>query len=109
MRACCSTSRISSITSRHPTSIRSAQVEALPLERVVEIHISGIEQQADAAWDDHASRAPDIVYRLLEQVLHRASPRAVTLEYNWSSRFPQAWLGEELERVRGICRGRAVR
>jgi len=88
---------------------RLRQVEALPLERVVEIHISGIEQQADAAWDDHASRAPDIVYRLLEQVLHRASPRAVTLEYNWSSRFPQAWLGEELERVRGICRGRAVR
>ena len=63
----------------------------------------------DAAWDDHASRAPEIVYRLLEQVLHRASPRAVTLEYNWSSRFPQVWLGEELERVRGICRGRAVR
>lgn len=85
------------------------QVEALPLERVVEIHISGIEQQADAAWDDHASRAPEIVHRLLAQVLHRASPRAITLEYNWSSRFPQAWLGEELERVRGICRGEAVR
>lgn len=85
------------------------QVAALPLERVVEIHISGIEQQADAAWDDHASRAPGIVYRLLEQVLQRASPCAVTLEYNWSSRFPQSWLGEELGRVRGVCRGEAVR
>ena len=85
------------------------EVDALPLERVVEIHISGIEQQADAAWDDHASRAPEIVYRLLAQVLHRASPRAVTLEYNWSSRFREAWLGEELERVRGVCRGEAVR
>ena len=98
-----------SITSQASDVDPLRQVEALPLERVVEIHISGIEQQVDAAWDDHASRAPDIVYRLLEQVLHRASPRAVTLEYNWSSRFPQAWLGEELERVRGICRGRAVR
>ena len=80
------------------------EIDALPLERVVEIHISGIERQAGGAWDDHTSPAPDIVYRLLARVMTRASPRAVTLEYNWSSRFPPALFVQELERVRGVCR-----
>jgi uncharacterized protein (UPF0276 family) len=83
------------------------EVTALPLERVVEIHISGIEQQAEGMWDDHASPAPEIVYRLLECVMERAEPRAITLEYNWSSRFSTTLLTEELDRVRGICKRRA--
>jgi uncharacterized protein len=77
-----------------------AEIERLPLDRVVELHLSGIDDQLDGSWDDHASAAPEIVHELLAQVLKTASPRAITLEYNWSSRFPEALLLEELARVR---------
>jgi uncharacterized protein len=80
-----------------------AELERFPLEKVVEIHISGIDTQADGDWDNHASRAPELIFRLLRQAMCRANPRAVTLEYNWSSRFPTAVLLEEIDRVRAIC------
>lgn len=72
----------------------------LPLERVVEIHISGVDRQPDGCWDDHARTAPAVVHELLRSVLERARPRAITLEYNWSSRFPDGALLQELARVR---------
>jgi uncharacterized protein (UPF0276 family) len=76
------------------------ELEEFPLERVVEIHISGVDEQVGARWDNHAARAPDAVFRLLEQALERAPARAVTLEYNWSSVFPRSVLLEELTRTR---------
>ncbi len=71
----------------------------LPLERVVEIHISGLNVQSGVVWDDHATPAPEPVFRLLARVLERARPKAVTVEYNWSPSFPQATLKKHLERV----------
>lgn len=91
------------ITSRAANFEPFAELEKLPLDRVVEVHISGIDDQDDGSWDDHAKPAPEIVYQLLDQVLDRASPRAITLEYNWSSRFPESILSEELFRVRERC------
>ena len=79
------------------------ELEKYPLEKLVEVHVSGVDHQDDGVWDDHAGRAPDLVYRLLEQTLRRACPRAVTLEYNWSVRFPQSVLREEIARVRETC------
>lgn len=76
------------------------ELEKFPLEKVVEIHISGIDAQAGAFWDNHAEPAPDIVYRMLEKVLQLVSPRAVTLEYNWSLVFPTDVLLDEVGKVR---------
>src|SRR5947208_8921846 len=75
------------------------EINKLPLERVVEVHISGVDVQGDSAWDDHARPAPPIVYQLLAQVCRRVPVRAVTLEYNWSRRFPETLLLEELART----------
>lgn len=75
------------------------EIDRLPLERVVEIHISGLNVQSGIVWDDHATPAPAPVFKLLERVLERAQPRALTLEYNWSPDFPIATLKGHLERV----------
>jgi uncharacterized protein (UPF0276 family) len=76
------------------------EIGRLPLERVVEIHISGLNVQSGVVWDDHATPAPPAVFELLECVLERVRPRALTVEYNWSPSFPQAILRSHLERVR---------
>jgi len=75
------------------------EIDRLPLERVVEIHVSGMNVQSGIVWDDHATPAPAPVFALLERVLERARPRALTLEYNWSPNFPPAILKTHLERV----------
>jgi uncharacterized protein (UPF0276 family) len=64
------------------------ELRLLPLERVVEMHISGISIQSGIAWDDHASAAPDAIFDLLEIVCERSHPRAVTFEYNWATNLP---------------------
>lgn len=78
------------------------EINRLPLERVVEVHISGMNVQSDVVWDDHATPAPAPVFELLERVLERVCPRAVTLEYNWSPSFPQAILKTHVDRVHQI-------
>jgi uncharacterized protein (UPF0276 family) len=78
----------------------SKEIDRLPLERVVEIHISGWNTQSGVVWDDHATPAGPVVFDLLKRVMRRARPRAVTLEYNWSPSFPQAILKSHLDRVR---------
>jgi uncharacterized protein len=92
------------ITSRLAKFDPFEELDKLPLHRVVELHISGVDDQANGCWDDHTKPAPDIVYQLFDQVLQRASPRAVTLEYNWSPRFPHSLFSEELARVREALR-----
>jgi Uncharacterized protein conserved in bacteria len=81
------------------------EIDKLPLERVVEIHLSGLNVQSGVVWDDHATPAPAAVFGLLERVLERARPRALTLEYNWSPSFPQATLKAHLDRVRQMVGG----
>lgn len=76
------------------------ELERFPLDRVVEIHISGVDVQPDGLWDDHANAAPEILYQMLERVMQDATPRAITLEYNWASTFPRSLLTEQLVRVR---------
>lgn len=75
----------------------------LPLERIMEVHLSGVGADDDDAglWDDHTERAPEIVHRMLSCLLGKTrSVRAVTLEYNWSVNFPRAIVLEEVARVR---------
>jgi uncharacterized protein len=75
-------------------------LESYPLERVVEVHLSGVETEGGGHWDNHARRAPEIEFELLSIALSRSSPRAITLEYNWSSQFPRSILLEEIDRTR---------
>jgi uncharacterized protein (UPF0276 family) len=78
------------------------QLMALPLERVVEVHLSGVDVQAGGHWDNHAGRTPDIEFSLLSLALTRSLARAVTLEYNWSSAFPTGVLLDEIDRTRAV-------
>jgi hypothetical protein len=81
-----------------------SEVDRLPLEQVVEVHISGLNVQSGIAWDDHASPAPPVVFDLLERVLNRVRPKAVTLEYNWSPQFPESMLLKHIDRIHEIVR-----
>ena len=80
------------------------EIGRLPLEKVVEVHISGLSVQSGIAWDDHATPAPPVVFDLLERVMTRVRPKAVTLEYNWSPQFPESTLVKHINRVHEIVR-----
>jgi uncharacterized protein len=81
----------------------------LPLDRVREVHISGVDDEGEVHWDNHAAKAPDILFELLSHVIAQGPVEAVTLEYNWSSAFPEAVLLDELRRVRStIGSGREI-
>jgi uncharacterized protein len=84
-------------------------LEGVPLERVREIHLSGVRVEGGAAWDDHGTVAPPEVFALLDRALARAAPAAITLEYNWPAAFPRATVLADLRRVRRIADGERVR
>lgn len=90
------------ITCRNFDLNPDAVLDALPLDRVVEVHLSGISEQADAAWDDHSDAAPAMVFNLLDRLLRRTRPQAITLEYNWDNDFPSDILRRDLDRVRDL-------
>jgi uncharacterized protein (UPF0276 family) len=92
------------ITSSNTGSDVFKEIEKFPLERVVEIHISGFSEQSGIVWDDHSSPAPEEMFMLLERVLKRVRPRAVTIEYNWSE-FPQHILLSHISKTRAILAG----
>lgn len=81
-----------------------SEIDRLPLEKVVEVHLSGLNVQSGIAWDDHATPAPPAVFDLLERVMARVRPTAVTLEYNWSPQFPESTLIKHIDRVHEIVR-----
>lgn len=88
------------ITSINTGTDAVRELERMPLERVVEIHVSGLNAQSGIVWDDHATPAPAQVFELLARVLRSVRPRAITLEYNWSAHFPRPVLLEHIERTR---------
>ena len=61
------------------------EILSFPLNRVVEVHISGVDVDNGMYWDNHADRAPNILFDLLSIVLSRAQVKGITLEYNWSA------------------------
>jgi uncharacterized protein (UPF0276 family) len=88
------------VAARNTRSDPFRWLEALPLDRVVELHLSSFGRQAGLYWDDHASPAPEVMFELLNCCLERCRPRAVTLEYNWSSVFPLKTVVKHVSRVR---------
>jgi uncharacterized protein len=79
------------------------EILRLPLEKVVEIHISGFDVQAETAWDDHAGLADEETFGLLAVVLSRARPRAITFEYNWSPGLDHEVIVQQVDRARTMC------
>jgi uncharacterized protein (UPF0276 family) len=80
----------------------AAGLRVLPLDKVVEIHLSGLSMQDGVAWDDHARLAPPALLEHLGTVLESSSPRAITLEYNWAPDHRPADLLGQLDEVRAI-------
>ncbi|MFD9044011.1 multinuclear nonheme iron-dependent oxidase [Streptomyces bottropensis] len=78
-----------------------SELLGLPLDRIDQLHVSGVSERDSAWWDDHTVRAPNEVHDLLSLVLRSTTIAAITLEYNWSGNFPTSALLEEIERVRG--------
>jgi uncharacterized protein len=74
----------------------------VPLDRVVEMHLSGASERSSVMWDDHAVAAPEAVFELMGAALKRARPRAITLEFNWSAAFPTTLLREMFDRTRAV-------
>ena len=91
------------ITSMNMGFDAKEQVCHLPLDRIVEIHISGHSYQENMYWDDHASPASDGIFELLELVMKNAEPKAITFEYNWASNFPILRIIEDIQRARRVC------
>ncbi len=87
-----------------------AELAGVPLERVRQVHVSGyvIDESGDA-WDDHLTVASGVELELLETVARHAPLEAITLEYNWSPKFPPATVVSEAARVRAaLAHGRVA-
>lgn len=75
---------------------------ALPLERVVEVHLSGMSLQSGRWWDDHSAPVPDAAFDFLATIADRLSPSAVTFEYNWAQSIPESIVPEHVARAREL-------
>jgi hypothetical protein len=95
------------ITCRNSGVDPAGEIRKFPLSRVVEVHVSGVDEQEGAHWDNHSTKAPDEVFELLAYVLDQVTPKAITMEYNWSLRFPIEFLLEEIERVHAVMKAPA--
>lgn len=74
----------------------------LPLERVVEIHLSGMSKQSGRWWDDHALPAPEEAFDLLARAGGRITARALTFEYNWAPSMPESVVVSQIGRAREL-------
>lgn len=77
-------------------------VHELPLERVVEVHLSGMSKQSGRWWDDHAAPAPEAAFELLAGITDRIRPRAVTFEYNWAPSIPESVVISQIAQTREL-------
>ena len=74
---------------------------ALPLERVVQVHIIGGHYHRGVLIDSHSHRTPDEVWQLLDYVARRTEIKAVLIE--WDEQFPDfGVIIEELAHAREV-------
>lgn len=78
-------------------------LDALPLERIVQLHFVGGHWDDGVLVDSHSQATPAEVWNLLEEVLKRAPVRGVILERD-ENLPPFGELADELNRARGIGR-----
>ena len=75
---------------------------ALPLDRVVEIHLSGMSLQSGRWWDDHSAPVPDAAFDFLATIADRMNPQAVTFEYNWAQYIPESIVLKHVAQAREL-------
>jgi uncharacterized protein (UPF0276 family) len=86
-----------------------AWLDRVPLDRVVQVHVTGGHWRHGRLVDSHSTATPDDVWRLLEHVAARTRVRAVLLERD-EQIPPIGELLDELDRAREALRaGEAVR
>lgn len=90
------------ITCRNTGANAHAVLEMLPLDRVIEVHLSGLREECGVWWDDHSQAVPDEEFELLARLLRATRPRAITIEYNWDKDFPLDVLRRDFGRVREL-------
>ena len=74
-------------------------IDALPLERVVQIHLAGGQRIGNMIVDTHNTRVREEVWDLLQYVLAKAPVKGIVLE--WDQDFPEfSVLLQELDRAR---------
>ncbi|HYO72581.1 MAG TPA: DUF692 domain-containing protein [Archangium sp.] len=78
-----------------------AFVDALPLERVVQIHLAGHEQQPGVIIDTHGAPVCDEVWSLYRYVLERTGPVSTLLEWDQDIPSLEAVL-DEADRARAV-------
>jgi hypothetical protein len=61
-------------------------LDALPLERVGQLHLAGFEQDGDILLDTHATPVADETWALYREVLKRIGPTSALVE--WDSEIP---------------------
>jgi uncharacterized protein len=61
-------------------------IDALPLERVQQVHLAGHEARGVTIVDTHGAAVPDTVWKLYEYLLSRTGP--VTTLVEWDQNIP---------------------
>jgi uncharacterized protein len=83
-------------------------ISALPLDRVVEIHVAGHARKGDLVLDTHGAAVPEPVLALLERTLELTGPVPVLLERD-KNMPPLAELLAEVAKVRALWERAALR
>ena len=78
------------------------ELDRYPLDRVVEVHISGLTRASGVLWDDHSQLPPQEEYDLLTRLLQAARVKAITHEYNWHPALPLDDIRRELDLTRSL-------
>ena len=87
------------ITSMNTRVDAFTELDRLPLERIIEVHVSGMNLQSGVVWDDHAAPAPPEMFDLLERVMQRVQPLTDGIQLVGS---PAADLLSDIARTRKI-------
>jgi uncharacterized protein (UPF0276 family) len=88
------------ITARNSGIDPQRAVRKLPLDRIREVHLSGVRYEMQTYWDDHGEPAPEEAFLVLREILAHSRPSAITLEYNWCALFPEDVVQADIQRVR---------
>jgi hypothetical protein len=76
-------------------------VDALPLERVVQVHLAGHERLPDVLIDTHGAAVCDEVWALYRYVLERTGPVSTLVEWDQDIPSLDAVL-DEADRARAV-------
>jgi hypothetical protein len=84
-----------------------AFIDALPLERVVQIHLAGHERRPDVLIDTHGAAVCDEVWALYRYVLERTGPVSTLIEWDQDIPSLDAVLDQADEARRALAEGGA--